>query len=199
MPQDLLGCLVRIKARWWNITNQLPGGDSSRDLVTSPNVGGHQQPSERVTSTHHPKKVTKNCQVGGETSNIFLMFTPIFGEMIQFDDHIFQQGWFNHQLVNIEQDLFFLACLFLFESTMFLLQRFSGLSGKISLSALSDVLKNAGSEAQESWMKLLHRWVVAKWVAKRIWANYSDQFTLVGHPKIVVIVREFLPKMPEKV
>ena len=27
----------------------------------SPNVGGHQQPSERVTD-HHPKKVTKNCQ-----------------------------------------------------------------------------------------------------------------------------------------
>ena len=23
---------------------------------------------------------------------------PLFGEMIQFDDHIFQMGWFNHQL-----------------------------------------------------------------------------------------------------
>ena len=23
-----------------------------------------------------------------------------FGEMIQFDEHIFQRGWFNHQLVN---------------------------------------------------------------------------------------------------
>ena len=29
---------------------------------------------------------------------IFVMFTPKFGEMIQFDDHIFQMGWFNHQL-----------------------------------------------------------------------------------------------------
>ena len=27
------------------------------------------------------------------------MFTPIFGEMIQFDVHIFQMGWWNHQLV----------------------------------------------------------------------------------------------------
>ncbi len=27
------------------------------------------------------------------------MFTPIPGEMIQSDEHIFQSGWFNHQLV----------------------------------------------------------------------------------------------------
>ena len=26
------------------------------------------------------------------------MFTPVPGEMIQFDEHIFQMGWFNHQL-----------------------------------------------------------------------------------------------------
>ena len=29
-----------------------------------------------------------------------IMFTPKIGEMIQFDEHIFQMGWFNHQLVN---------------------------------------------------------------------------------------------------
>ena len=29
--------------------------------------------------------------------NVFI-FTPIPGEMIQFDEHIFQMGWFNHQL-----------------------------------------------------------------------------------------------------
>ena len=27
------------------------------------------------------------------------MFTPNLGEMIQFDEHILQMGWFNHQLV----------------------------------------------------------------------------------------------------
>ena len=26
------------------------------------------------------------------------MFSPIAGEMIQFEEHIFQMGWFNHQL-----------------------------------------------------------------------------------------------------
>ena len=31
-------------------------------------------------------------------SNIFGILTPIPGEMIPFDEHIFQQGWFNHQL-----------------------------------------------------------------------------------------------------
>ena len=29
---------------------------------------------------------------------ISFIFTPIPGEMIQFDEHIFQRGWFNHQL-----------------------------------------------------------------------------------------------------
>ena len=28
---------------------------------------------------------------------IFFIFTPTPGEMIQFDEHIFQMGWFNHQ------------------------------------------------------------------------------------------------------
>ena len=27
----------------------------------------------------------------------FLMFTPIPGEDVQFDEHSFQRGWFNHQ------------------------------------------------------------------------------------------------------
>ena len=28
----------------------------------------------------------------------FIIFTPKLGEMILFDEHIFQVGWFNHQL-----------------------------------------------------------------------------------------------------
>ncbi len=32
----------------------------------------------------------------------FFIFTPIPGEMIQFDEHIFQMGWFNHQPVNLK-------------------------------------------------------------------------------------------------
>ena len=34
-------------------------------------------------------------------TQICFIFTPtyILGEMIQFDEHIFQMGWFNHQLV----------------------------------------------------------------------------------------------------
>ena len=32
-------------------------------------------------------------------TQISFSFTPIPGEMIQFDEHIFQMGWFNHQLL----------------------------------------------------------------------------------------------------
>ena len=28
----------------------------------------------------------------------FVSFSPLFGEDFQFDEHIFQMGWFNHQL-----------------------------------------------------------------------------------------------------
>ena len=37
--------------------------------------------------------------VGGN-SNIFGLFTPNLGEDFQFDDDIFQMGWFNHQPEN---------------------------------------------------------------------------------------------------
>ena len=39
--------------------------------------------------------------MGGGNSNIFGIFTPKIGETIQFDEHIFQRGWFNHQLVDV--------------------------------------------------------------------------------------------------
>ena len=31
--------------------------------------------------------------------SFFFIFTPIWGKGFQFDEHIFQRGWFNHQLV----------------------------------------------------------------------------------------------------
>ena len=31
----------------------------------------------------------------------YLLFSSIFGEMIQIDEHIFQMGWFNHQPATI--------------------------------------------------------------------------------------------------
>ena len=46
--------------------------------------------------------------LGGGNSNIFFMFTPKIGEMMVFDEHIFQMGWFNHQLAKL-LDLFLLV------------------------------------------------------------------------------------------
>ena len=31
----------------------------------------------------------------------YCLFSPLFGEDSQFDEHIFQMGWFNHQVDNI--------------------------------------------------------------------------------------------------
>ena len=31
---------------------------------------------------------------------MFLILTPKIGEDYHFDDHVFQRGWFNHQLDN---------------------------------------------------------------------------------------------------
>ena len=43
--------------------------------------------------------------VGGN-SKIFGIFTPKIGEMIQFDEHIFEMGWFNHQLDKMQKIIF---------------------------------------------------------------------------------------------
>ena len=37
-----------------------------------------------------------------ETSKYFLFSPRKLGKMIQFDAHIFQMGWFNHQLVILD-------------------------------------------------------------------------------------------------
>ena len=39
-----------------------------------------------------------------------VLFSSLLGEMIQFDEHIFQMGWFNHQLVFDSQNRLF-CCL----------------------------------------------------------------------------------------
>ena len=38
-----------------------------------------------------------NVDLGGGFK--YCLFSPPFGEEFQFDDHIFQMGWFNHQPV----------------------------------------------------------------------------------------------------
>ena len=45
-----------------------------------------------------------NHELGGGTANIFGIFS-LFGEDFLFNEHIFQIGWFNHQLVKIREDV----------------------------------------------------------------------------------------------
>ena len=37
-------------------------------------------------------------KLGDGFKHVFLIFNPKLGEMIQFDEQIYQMGWFNHQL-----------------------------------------------------------------------------------------------------
>ena len=45
--------------------------------------------------------------LGGGNPNIFHFHPDPWGNDSQFDEHIFQKGWFNHQLVVVEIRLFF--------------------------------------------------------------------------------------------
>ena len=57
------------------------------------------QPFFGGDETHQLEKEI-NISLGGGVSQICLEFSPpIPGRMIQFDEHIFKMGWFNHQLV----------------------------------------------------------------------------------------------------
>ena len=66
----------------------------------------------------------------------FLIFTPILGELIQFDEHIFQMGWFNHQLHT--------NCLF--ETCFFALPGHSNLSDVNPYMCLFLLVRFDGSE-----------------------------------------------------
>ena len=48
---------------------------------------------------HEPISIMKMSEPGGGNSNILEVFHPdMWGRWTQFDEHIFQLGWFNHQL-----------------------------------------------------------------------------------------------------
>ena len=44
-----------------------------------------------------PQKFAVHILAGG--CFFFFQFSTVFMDMIQFDEHVFQMGWFNHQLV----------------------------------------------------------------------------------------------------
>ena len=46
---------------------------------------------------HVPHKHQLKLGVGFK----YVLFSPLPEEMIQFDEHFFQMGWFNHQLENV--------------------------------------------------------------------------------------------------
>ena len=61
-----------------------------------------------------------NFEIGGRKQNNWVVVSNIFyfhpepWEMIQFDDHVYQMGWFNHKLDNIfPQILSKPSCFFL--------------------------------------------------------------------------------------
>ena len=55
-------------------------------------LGDGHQPNNRGLYTHYEDSLLKVV-----ATQIFFVFTPNLGEMIQFDEHMFQMGWFKHQ------------------------------------------------------------------------------------------------------
>ena len=45
-------------------------------------------------------KLQERCEKMQAGGGVVFIFTPKIGEMIQFDEHIFQRAWFNHQLAS---------------------------------------------------------------------------------------------------
>ena len=58
-----------------------------------------------ISSQKYPPLLeVRNGKLGGGFKHF--LFSPLPGEMIQFDEHIFQMGWFNHQLKKVEKGRF---------------------------------------------------------------------------------------------
>ena len=73
------------------------------------NISPENRPKRKRSSPNHQFSGDMLVSGASQESNTrwwhlkyFLNFHPdLFGEMIQFDEHIFQMGWFNHQLANL--------------------------------------------------------------------------------------------------
>ena len=59
-----------------------------------------------LTKTEKKNNWTTKYKTGWWQLTYFLNFTPKFGEDSHFDEHIFQRGWFNHQLEKINSVIF---------------------------------------------------------------------------------------------
>ena len=55
--------------------------------------------STKVTPLQNQHDNEKNNHFSGWWFHKHVLFSPLPGEMIQLDEHIFQMGWFNHQQV----------------------------------------------------------------------------------------------------
>ena len=72
-------------------------GDGKPKIVREAQPISTQRSTESCFFMDQPAKLDiMNTSLGGGFKYFFI--SPLFGEMIQFDDHIFQVGWFNHQL-----------------------------------------------------------------------------------------------------
>ena len=72
---------------------------SSRVVVSS-NLRGGSARNTGYTPEKKKKKLTRpDIYLGGRFK--YFVCSPQPGEMIQFDEHIFQMGWFNHQLDSV--------------------------------------------------------------------------------------------------
>ena len=68
----------------------------SRDRPTTHLI---QQKKQQTTKTWTRCETTLNQDIFWVATQTFFIFPPKkLGEMIQFDEHIFRMGWFNHQL-----------------------------------------------------------------------------------------------------
>ena len=70
----------------------------SSKVVTRSSAGKLTETLVRVTDPVSWALIKNIEGLGGGNSNIF---TPIWGRWTHFDEHIFQLGWFNHQLGDV--------------------------------------------------------------------------------------------------
>ena len=95
-PPALLGSLEPSPVTW--LRRACSGGFDKR--LASPRVYPKQEESTEIKEIQSWEFKKWKFIDWVVVSNI-LYFHPNLGDMIQFDEHIFQMGWFNHQLIDI--------------------------------------------------------------------------------------------------
>ena len=111
-------------------------------------------------------------------SFIPFIFTPKIGEYVQFDEHIFQMGWFNHQLDEIGRSYIYTIYTHLHGDSSICDQALKSLVPGFVVQPFGDLMCNGLVRLNRfgAWLEALFTYICICVVLNDCWINDEDHW-----------------------